>query len=156
MAAAAATADTATRRAASVEHAASRINMVQLIQLRWIAVVGQITTIAFVNVGLRIPLPTAQMLMVLACLVAFNLASQLRWQEGSPVSNRELFLALLVDVASLTALLYFSGGAIQSVRLPLPAAGDPERAAAGSLVDLDHRRASPAPAWRDCRYGPGR
>jgi two-component system sensor histidine kinase RegB len=97
--------------AASVVHAASRINMVQLIQLRWFAVVGQISTIAFVNVGLRIPLPTAQMLMVLACLVAFNLGSQLRWQEGSPVSNRELVLALLVDIASLTALLYFSGGA---------------------------------------------
>ena len=103
--------DTAGHRAASVEHAASRINMVQLIQLRWFAVVGQISTIAFVSIGLRIPLPTAQLLMVLACLIAFNVASQLRWQEGSPVSNRELFLALLVDVGSLTALLYFSGGA---------------------------------------------
>jgi two-component system sensor histidine kinase RegB len=103
--------DAVTHRAASVEHAASRINMVQLIQLRWFAVVGQIGTITFVSLGLRIPLPTAQLLMVLACLVAFNLGSQLRWQEGSPVSNRELFLSLLVDVASLTALLYFSGGA---------------------------------------------
>jgi two-component system sensor histidine kinase RegB len=103
--------DAATHRAASVEHAASRINMVQLIQLRWFAVVGQISTIAFVSIGLRIPLPTVQLLMVLACLVAFNLGSQLRWQEGSPVSNRELFFALLDDVASLTALLYFSGGA---------------------------------------------
>lgn len=103
--------DAVTHRAASVEHAASRINMVQLIQLRWFAVVGQISTIVFVSLGLRIALPTAQMLMVLACLVAFNLGSQLRWQEGSPVSNRELFLALLVDVAGLTALLYFSGGA---------------------------------------------
>jgi two-component system sensor histidine kinase RegB len=99
------------RGAASVVHAASRINMVQLIQLRWFAVVGQITTIVFVSTVLRIPLPLAPMLMVLACLIAFNLGSQLRWQEGSPVSNRELFLALLVDVGSLTALLYFSGGA---------------------------------------------
>ena len=103
--------DAVKRRAASVEHAASRINMVQLIQLRWFAVVGQISTIAFVSMGLRIPLPTVQLLMVLACLIAFNLGSQLRWQEGSPVSNQELFLALLVDVASLTAMLYFSGGA---------------------------------------------
>jgi two-component system sensor histidine kinase RegB len=103
--------DATTHRAASVEHAASRINMVQLIQLRWFAVVGQISTIAFVSIGLHIPLETVQLLMVLACLIAFNLGSQLRWQEGSPVSNRELFLALLVDVASLTAMLYFSGGA---------------------------------------------
>ena len=103
--------DAVTHGAASVEHAASRINMVQLIQLRWFAVVGQISTIAFVSAGLRIPLPTAQMLMVLACLIAFNVGSQLRWHEGSPVSNRELFFALLVDVAGLTALLYCSGGA---------------------------------------------
>ena len=103
--------DAVRQRAASVEHAASRINMVQLIQLRWFAVVGQISTIVFVSNGLHIPLPTPQLLMVLACLIAFNIGSQLRWQEGSPVTNRELFLALLVDVANLTALLYFSGGA---------------------------------------------
>ena len=103
--------EAARRGAASVEHAASRINMVQLIQLRWIAVVGQISTIAFVTTVLRIPLPLAPMLIVLSCLIAFNLGSQLRWHEGSPVSNRQLFLALLVDVAGLTALLYFSGGA---------------------------------------------
>ena len=103
--------DAVMHRAASVEHAASRINMVQLITLRWFAVVGQISTIAFVSIGLRIPLPTPQLLMVLTCLVAFNLGSQLRWHEGRAVSNRELSLALLADVASLTALLYFSGGA---------------------------------------------
>jgi two-component system sensor histidine kinase RegB len=99
------------RAAANVEHAASRMNMVQLIQLRWFAVIGQITTIAIVSMALRIPLPLPQMLMVLACLTAFNIGSQLRWHEGRPVSNRELFLALLVDVGSLTAQLYFSGGA---------------------------------------------
>jgi two-component system sensor histidine kinase RegB len=99
------------RAAANVEHAASRMNMVQLIQLRWFAVIGQITTIAVVSMALRIPLPLPQMLMVLACLAAFNIGSQLRWHEGRPVSNRELFFALLVDVGSLTAQLYFSGGA---------------------------------------------
>jgi two-component system sensor histidine kinase RegB len=97
--------------AAGVEHVASRLNMVQLIQLRWFAVIGQVTTIAIVSIVLRIPLPLPQMLMVLACLIAFNLGSQLRWHEGRPVSNRQLFLALLVDVGSLTAQLYFSGGA---------------------------------------------
>jgi two-component system sensor histidine kinase RegB len=47
---------------------------------------------------------------MLVCLIAFNIASTLRWQEQLPVSNRELLLALLVDVASLTAQLYVSGG----------------------------------------------
>jgi two-component system sensor histidine kinase RegB len=97
--------------AAGVENAAGHKNMLQLVQLRWIAVIGQITTIAVVTVGLGIHLPLPQMLAVLACLIAFNIASHLRWHERRVVSNRELFFALLVDVASLTAQLYFSGGA---------------------------------------------
>lgn len=85
-------------------------NMQQLIQLRWIAVVGQITTIAVVSLGLGIELPVRHMLEVLVCLIAFNIASHLRWHERPRVSNGELFLALLVDVAILTAQLYLSGG----------------------------------------------
>lgn len=84
--------------------------MLQLIQLRWIAVVGQITTIFFVAVGLDIRLPLVQMLAVLACLIAFNIGSHLRWRERKVVTNHELFFALLLDVACLTAQLYFSGG----------------------------------------------
>lgn len=96
--------------AAGVENAAGHKNMLQLIQLRWIAVVGQITTIAIVIVGFGIQLPLPHMLKVLACLVAFNIASHLRWHERRVASNGELFLALLVDVGILTAQLYLSGG----------------------------------------------
>lgn len=85
-------------------------NMLLLIQLRWIAVIGQVTTIAVVTLGLGIQLPLAHMFAVLGCLVAFNLASSLRWHEHRFVTNRELFFALLVDVASLTAQLDFTGG----------------------------------------------
>ena len=96
--------------AAGVENAAGHKNMLQLIQLRWIAVVGQITTIAIVIAGFGIQLPLPHMLKVLACLVAFNIASHLRWHERRVASNGELFLALLVDVGILTAQLYLSGG----------------------------------------------
>jgi two-component system sensor histidine kinase RegB len=96
--------------AASVENAAGHKNMLHLIQLRWIAVIGQITTIAVVSVGFGIHLPLPQMLAVLACLVALNIGSQLRWHERRVVANSELFFALLIDVGSLTAQLYFSGG----------------------------------------------
>ncbi len=93
-----------------VEQAAGHQNMLQLIQLRWLAVFGQIVTITVVTLGLRISLPMPQMLSVLACLIAFNIGSHLRWHETRVASNRELFFALLVDVASLTMLLYYSGG----------------------------------------------
>jgi two-component system, sensor histidine kinase RegB len=86
-------------------------NMRQLIQLRWIAVVGQVVTIAVVHFGFDIRLPLREMSVVLICLVAFNIASMLRWRAHSEVTNGELFLALLVDVATLTAQLYLSGGA---------------------------------------------
>lgn len=93
-----------------VENAAGHQNMLQLIHLRWFAVIGQITTIAVATLGLKIQLPLPQMLAVLACLIAFNVGSQLRWHETRVVTNRQLFFALLMDVASLTAQLYFSGG----------------------------------------------
>jgi two-component system, sensor histidine kinase RegB len=86
-------------------------NSRQLIQLRWIAVVGQIVTIAVVNFGFDLHLPLKQMSLVLLCLAAFNIASMLRWRAHYEVTNGELFLALLVDVGTLTAQLYLSGGA---------------------------------------------
>lgn len=86
-------------------------NMQQLIQLRWIAVVGQIVTIVVVNFGFHIRLPLRSMLLALICLVAFNLVSVLRWRGHRSVANGELFFALLVDVGTLTAQLYLSGGA---------------------------------------------
>lgn len=92
------------------DRAAGHKNMLLLIQLRWIAVFGQITTIIVVIFGFDIRLPLPHMLEVLTCLIAFNIGSHLRWHERSFVTNRELFLALLVDVATLTAQLYLSGG----------------------------------------------
>lgn len=86
-------------------------NMQQLIQLRWIAAVGQVLTIGVVYYGLGVPLPVDQMLPVLGCLVAFNGLSLLYWNRYREVGNAELLLALLVDVSILTAQLYLSGGA---------------------------------------------
>ena len=85
-------------------------NMLHLIHLRWLAVGGQIATMVVAAWGLNIQLPLFQMLAVMVCLIAFNLGSHLRWHEERVVSNRELFLAMLVDIGSLTAQLYFTGG----------------------------------------------
>lgn len=85
-------------------------NMLHLIHLRWLAVGGQIATILVATWVLGIQLPLFNMLAVMVCLIAFNLGSHLRWHEERVVSNRELFLAMLVDIGSLTAQLYFTGG----------------------------------------------
>lgn len=86
-------------------------NMQVLIQLRWIALVGQVGAIVFVDAGLGVKLPLVPMGLALACLLAFNLFSQFRWRERRAVSANELLVSLLVDVAVLTVLLYCSGGA---------------------------------------------
>lgn len=97
--------------AAIADDATGLQNMQQLVQLRWIAVVGQVATIAVVHFGFDIRLPLQQMSAALVFLVAFNLLSQWRWRTRREVTNRELFIALLVDVGTLTFQLHLSGGA---------------------------------------------
>jgi two-component system sensor histidine kinase RegB len=89
----------------------NRKNMALLIQLRWTAVIGQIMTIAFVELWLGIALPILPMAGVIAALVALNLLSLVWVRHRAEINNRELLLALMLDVTALTAQLYLSGGA---------------------------------------------
>jgi two-component system sensor histidine kinase RegB len=86
-------------------------SMLQLIQLRWIAVTGQVVTILFVTFVFHIQLPLTAMAAVLFFLVGLNFLSLLRPRRFGDVRNGALLTALLFDVAALTALLYLSGGA---------------------------------------------
>ncbi|HTJ59161.1 MAG TPA: ATP-binding protein [Devosiaceae bacterium] len=88
-----------------------RKNMLLLIQLRWMAVAGQIVTIVVVQFGLGIPLPLVPMGAVLGALVMFNIVSRIWLHNRSEVDNKQLLLELMVDVAALTAQLFLSGGA---------------------------------------------
>lgn len=88
--------------------AATAENMRQLIQLRWIAVAGQLLAILAAHYGLGVPLPLMPMLGVVALLVAANILFALILRRV--VLRAELSLALLLDMAALTAQLYFSGG----------------------------------------------
>jgi len=96
---------------ASSEDATGRKNLLQLIQLRWLAVAGQVVTIATVSILFHISLPLAQMAGLLTFLVGLNLVGHLRLRARNSVSNGELFLALGLDMAALTGQLYLSGGA---------------------------------------------
>lgn len=91
--------------------AAGRRNMLLLIQLRWLAVIGQVVTIAVVHWGLKIPLPLGMLLLAPTGLALMNLASAPVALRRQSVTDPELLLALFADVAALTWLLFFSGGA---------------------------------------------
>ena len=92
------------------ERRAGRANLRQLIELRWLAVGGQLATVLVVHVALGLALPWAEMLSLLGILVAFNLFSLWRNRLSQPVSQLELCIALLVDVGVLTGQLYLAGG----------------------------------------------
>lgn len=92
------------------EHRAGRNNLLQLIQLRWVAVAGQLATIAMVQFALGIELPLAEMLALLAALTLFNLLCWLRYHAPWGVGDAELFAGLAVDIAVLSGQLFYSGG----------------------------------------------
>lgn len=50
------------------------------------------------------------MLSTIGALTLINVLSWLRLRSGYPVTNFEIFTQLCIDVASLSVLLYFSGG----------------------------------------------
>ena len=90
-------------------------NMQLLIQLRWIAVAGQILAILVVHFGMKITLPLGLILAAPLALLAFNILGLQRLKLHPHVSEGELVLSLLVDVAALTwfglALMLTAGGA---------------------------------------------
>lgn len=94
-----------------VERNTERKNMRLLIQLRWLAVVGQVITIALVHSGMGIALPLLPMVAVVSALALTNLGSML-WLQWRPatVTPKVMFIALLADVAALALQLYLSGG----------------------------------------------
>ncbi|MBB1091521.1 HAMP domain-containing histidine kinase [Rhodopseudomonas palustris] len=92
------------------DDATDRKNMSLLIQLRWTAVIGQIVTIGAVHLWLGAPLPVVPMGAVVLGLIALNIGSLAWMRYRVAVSNRDLLIALILDVVALTAQLYLSGG----------------------------------------------
>ncbi len=86
-------------------------HMRQLVQLRWMAVLGQLLTILVTHYGFGVELPMQTMFSILAGLIAFNAFNELSLRLNRRVRTAELFMGLLVDMGMLTAQLYLSGGA---------------------------------------------
>jgi two-component system sensor histidine kinase RegB len=92
------------------ERVAERRNLLNIVELRWLAVAGQLLAILLVHFALSMPLPLREMLTLLAVLAAFNVACWLRTRLPLAVENGELFAGLLIDVAVLTGQLHYAGG----------------------------------------------
>lgn len=98
------------REGVASHEGANRRNLLLLIQLRWLAVAGQLATILIVHYAMRIPLPLGWLLAAPMALAALNLISAPIVSRRKGVADQELMLALLFDVAALTWQLYLTGG----------------------------------------------
>lgn len=90
---------------------ASWSNVLLLLQLRWIAVIGQLVTIVAVTQILDARLPLAPLLLAPLLLIVINLITAGFLRRREEFSQGELFLGLLIDVTALCWQLYHSGGA---------------------------------------------
>jgi len=104
--------------AAGTDHLA---NLRRLIAARWVAL-ALMTVLTLATPGLLdIPLPMAPLLAILAVTAAFNGAVHWRLRHADAATPAELFSQLLIDIAALSALVFFSGGATNPlVSLLLP------------------------------------
>ncbi|WP_026120962.1 ATP-binding protein [Paraburkholderia kururiensis] len=87
-----------------------RVNLGHLFWLRSLAIIGQLCTIAAVQVFFGVHLPIPAMLLVIGLEVIFNGLTWLRVSQERPESNLELFGQIWVDLGALSALLFLSGG----------------------------------------------
>lgn len=85
--------------------------MALLVQLRWVAVAGQVATILITHFLMGIRLPLGSMMVVPCIAVLMNIGSLMIVRRRTDITHAELFLALLFDVLALTTQLYLSGGA---------------------------------------------
>ena len=90
--------------------AASAGNMALLIQLRWMAVVGQLITIWFASRMLGIALPLLPLAAISALLALVNGVTMVMARGRTGYSYLELIGALMLDAIALTWQLYLSGG----------------------------------------------
>lgn len=100
--------------------------LARLFWLRWATLGGELLVLALAGLWLEIALPLPELLALMALQAGINAATLARMRLSRPAGQGELFLQLLLDVAVLSALLYFSGGATNpfvSFYLPALAAG---------------------------------
>jgi two-component system, sensor histidine kinase RegB len=81
-----------------------------IVAIRWIAIAGQIVTLAFVRYVLAFPLAILPGLLAVLASVALNAALLLVYKRTAHLSGRQASLQLAFDLVQLSVLLYLTGG----------------------------------------------
>ncbi len=90
---------------------AARQNLRRLVAIRYVALAGQVAALLFFTLAYPLELPVVTLALLIAVFAGITLATHWRIHHLGPVSATEFCGHLLLDMLSLSALLYFSGGA---------------------------------------------
>jgi len=84
--------------------------LINLIKIRWIAIVGQLTTLFIIFFVFNFTIPLTECLIVVALSILVNFYSYFI-QRGNPtLTDKKTFLFLLFDISQLVGLLFLTGG----------------------------------------------
>lgn len=86
-------------------------NLKWLFILRNMMILGEGILIVMFVYGLNIEIPEQQLWLVIVAIIAFNAYTSLRLQTEDVVTELEIFSQICIDVISIAALLYLTGGA---------------------------------------------
>ena len=96
-------------------------NLRRLLSARWAALGLMAVMVMLVPPWLEIPLPRLPLTAILSIAAILNGVARWRLRHADSASPGELFMQLLIDIATLGALVFFSGGATNPlVSLLLP------------------------------------
>lgn len=97
------------------------VNLRRLFALRWTMLALMALTVVLAPPLLDVKLPQSAMLAILAIAAAMNLIGYRHAERQQSASAQELFSQLLIDIGTLSALVFLSGGATNPmVSLLLP------------------------------------
>ncbi|MEQ1485283.1 ATP-binding protein [Methyloglobulus sp.] len=86
-------------------------NLKWLFILRNMMILGECFLVVMFVYVLDIRIPEQQLWLVIVAIIAFNTYTSMRLQTDDPVTELEIFSQLCIDVLSIAALLYLTGGA---------------------------------------------
>ncbi|SFJ75681.1 sensor histidine kinase RegB [Jannaschia pohangensis] len=87
-----------------------QVRLQTLINLRWLAIVGQTTTVVLTSLALTMSVQLLLCLVVIGFAVAANVLATVIYPTSTRLSDRAAFFFLLFDLAQLAALLFLTGG----------------------------------------------
>lgn len=81
-----------------------------LVTLRWLAIFGQLATLAIVGIVLQFPLPIASALAAVGASIVLNLGLSTLYARNALLAGGEALLHFAFDMVQLGVLLFLTGG----------------------------------------------